>query len=67
MSCKEFPDQVKLSIVRPMPNVLPSSSVENDLRPIPLTSQISMFMEGFTIDSMISQVTDQLVTHGTRP
>ena len=25
-----------------------------------------MFMEGFTIDSMISQVTDQLVTQGTR-
>ena len=55
-----FPHQLKLSIVRPIPKALPPTSIENDLRPISLTSQISKIMEGFTIDSMIHQVIDQL-------
>ena len=55
-----FPHQLKLSIVRPIPKVFPPSSVQNDLRPISLTSQTSKIMEGFTIDAMIPQVIDQL-------
>ena len=54
-----FPHQLKLSIVRPIPKELPPTSIENELRPISLTSQISKNMEGFTIDSMIPQVIDQ--------
>ena len=55
-----FPHQLKLSIVQPNPKVVPPFSVENDLRPISLTPQISKIMEGFTIDAMIPQVIDQL-------
>jgi hypothetical protein len=32
------PSQLNLSIVRPIPKVLPPTSIENDLRPISLTS-----------------------------
>jgi hypothetical protein len=54
------PSQLKLSIVRPIPKVLPPTSIENDLRPISLTSQISKIMERFTINSLMPQVIDQL-------
>lgn len=57
-----YPHQLKLSIVRPIPKELPPSSIENDLRPISLTSQISKIMERFTIDSLMPQVLDQLDT-----
>ena len=54
------PSQLKLSIVRPIPKVLPPTSIEDDLRPISLTSQISKIMERFTINSLMPQVIDQL-------
>ena len=54
-----FPQQLKLSFVRPIPKALPPTSIENELRPISLTSQISKNTEGFTIDSMIPRVIDQ--------
>ena len=41
------PDQLKRSLVVPIPKVLPPSSIEGNLRPISLTSQVSKVMEGF--------------------
>ena len=55
------PSQLKLSIARPIPKVLPPTTTEiNDVRPISLTSQISKIMERFTINSLMPQVIDQL-------
>ena len=50
--------QLKLSIVRPIPKELPPTSIENDLRPISLTLQISKIMERFAIKSLMPQVID---------
>ena len=43
-----------------IPKVLPPLSVEEDLRPISLTSQISKVMEGFTLDNLFFQVANKL-------
>ena len=53
------PSQLKLSIARPIPKVLPPTTTENDVRPISLTSQISNIMERFTINSFMPHVIDQ--------
>ena len=55
-----YPQHLKFYIVRPIPKELPPSSIENDLRPISLTSQISKILEGFTLESLMPQVIDQL-------
>ena len=55
-----FPDQLKRSIVVPIPKVLPPQSIEDDLRPISLTVQVSKVMEGFMLQSLMSQVGLQL-------
>lgn len=54
------PVQLKESLVRPLPKCSPPKSVENDLRPITLTSQIAKIMEGFTLESLYKQVIDRL-------
>ncbi len=38
----------------------PSKSIEDDLRPISLTSQVSKIMESFTLDSLLSQIIGNL-------
>ena len=55
-----FPQQLKRAIVIPIPKVSPPSSLENDLRPISLTSQVSKVMEGFTLKSLLLQVADKM-------
>jgi len=55
-----FPQRLKRAIVRPIPKQSPPTSIEDDLRPISLTSQVSKLLEGFTLKSLLSQVVDQL-------
>ena len=55
-----FPDQLKRSLVVPIPKVSPPSSIEDDLRPISLTSQVSKVMEGFVLKSLTSEVAHKL-------
>ncbi|CAB3994355.1 RNA-directed DNA polymerase from mobile element jockey-like [Paramuricea clavata] len=51
-----FPDQLKRSIVVPIPKVSPPQTIEDDLRPISLTAQVSKVMEGFMLQSLMSKV-----------
>ena len=55
-----FPDQLKRSFVVPIPKVTPPQSIQDDLRPISLTAQVSKVMEGFTLKSLMSDVGHQL-------
>jgi hypothetical protein len=55
-----FPQKLKRAVVIPIPKVSPPSSLENDLRPISLTSQVSKVMEGFTLKSLLLQVADKM-------
>jgi len=54
------PAQLKESLVRPLPKVSPPKSVDSDLRPITLTSQIAKIVEAFTLSSLHSQVIDNI-------
>ena len=56
------PQQLKRALVVPIPKVSPPKSIEEDLRPISLTSQIGKVMEGFTLDSLLSEVSGKLNT-----
>ena len=51
-----FPEQLKRSFVVLIPKVLPRSSIEDDLRLISLTAQVSKVMEGFVLESLTSEV-----------
>ena len=55
-----FPQRLKRAIIRPIPKQSPPTSIEDDLRPISLTSQMSKLLEGFTLKLLLSQVADQL-------
>ena len=55
-----FPMNLKRSIVVPIPKVSLPQSVEDDLRPISLTSQISKVMEGFTLTKLFAQIESKL-------
>ena len=51
---------LKESIVTPTPTVIPPKVMEEDLRPITLTSPLAKVMEGFTLDLLISQTLGKL-------
>jgi hypothetical protein len=51
-----FPMNLQRSIVVPIPKVSLPQSVEDDLRPISLTSQIYKVMEGFTLTKLFAQI-----------
>ena len=55
-----FPTQLKQAIVVPVPKLRPPKSVENDLRPISLTSPITKVLERFSAESLITSVFDKL-------
>ena len=55
-----FPTQLKQAIVVPVPKIRPPKSVENDLRPISLTSPIAKVLEGFSAESLIISVFNNL-------
>ena len=57
-----FPKAFKRLIVVPVPKVSPPTSIEDDLRPIPLTSQIAKVMEDCTLDILFPQVINKLDT-----
>jgi hypothetical protein len=42
-----FPQRLKRAVVIPISKLSPPSSLENDLRPISLTSQVSNVLEGW--------------------
>ena len=44
----------------PVPKIQPPKSVENDLRPISLTSPIAKVLEGFSAESLITSVFNKL-------
>ena len=54
------PSQFKSSLVVPIPTTTPPKTVEEDLQPITLTSQLAKIMEGFTLNLLYKQVVDQL-------
>jgi len=49
-------DKVKSACVRPLPKKRPAQSVNNDIRPISLTCQISKVMEGLTLSRLAPAV-----------
>ena len=55
-----FPNLLKRSFVIPIPKTSPPKLMEEDLRPISLTSQVSKIMEGFSLESLMSEVADKL-------
>jgi hypothetical protein len=55
-----FPDQLKRSIVVPIPKVSPPQTIEDDLRPTSLTAQVSKVMEGYMLQSLMSEVCHKL-------
>ena len=55
-----FPDQLKRSIVVPIPKVSPPQTIEDDLRPTSLTAQVSNVTEGFMLQSLMSEVGHKL-------
>ena len=54
------PQHIKQSEVIPVPKCSPPKSVEQDLRPITLTSHLSKIMEGFTLQPLFDQVCENL-------
>ena len=56
----KIPELLKSSIVSPIPKCMPPKSIEDDLRPISLTPQIAKIMEGFTLESLLADIGDQI-------
>ena len=52
------PEPFRPSDVVPVLKCSPPKSVEQDLRPISLTSQLAKIMEGFTLSALLNQVSD---------
>ena len=55
-----FPQQLKRSFVVPIPKLSPPVSIEDDLRPISLTSQIAKVMEDFSLRSLMVEIRDKI-------
>ena len=55
-----FPMALKRSFVVPVPKVSSPTNIEEDLRPISLTSQIAKVMEDCTLDKLFPQIVDKL-------
>ncbi|XP_032221897.1 uncharacterized protein LOC116604109 [Nematostella vectensis] len=54
------PQELKESIVHPVPKCYPPKTLSEDLRPITLTSQLAKVMEGIALDSLFACVKDKL-------
>ena len=52
----EVPSPLKSSIVIPVPKISSPQTIENDLRPISLTSSMAKVMEGFTCTRLLKDV-----------
>ena len=51
-----IPSPLKSSIVIPVPKILPPQTIENDIRPISLTSSMAKVMEGFTCTRLLKDL-----------
>ena len=51
-----IPSPLKSSIVIPVPKISPPQTIENDLRPISLTSTMAKVMEGFTCTRLLKDL-----------
>ena len=51
-----IPSPLKSSIVIPVPKISPLQTIENDLRPISLTSTMAKVMEGFTCTRLLKDL-----------
>ncbi|CAB4025283.1 Hypothetical predicted protein, partial [Paramuricea clavata] len=51
-----IPSPLKSSIVIPVPKISPPQTIENDLRPISLTSSMAKVMEGFTCTRLLKDL-----------
>ena len=58
LSMKEanIPSPIKSSIVIPVPKISLPQTIENDLRPISLTSTMAKVMEGFTCTRLLKDL-----------
>ena len=54
------PDVLKTSIVTPTPKLSLPMRLEEDLRPITLTSPLAKVLKGFTLEHLMSQVAEGL-------
>ena len=59
---KLFAHELKSAVVRPLPKTSPPKCVEDDIRPISLTSQLAKMMEGFTLVRVLPNVLPHLDT-----
>ena len=57
-----FPTTIKALPCGTHPKLSPPASIEDDLWPISLMSQIAKVMEGFTLDSLLNEVGNKLDT-----
>ena len=55
-----FPQQLKRSFVVPIPKFSPPVSIEDDLQPMSLTSQIAKVMEDFSLRSLMVEIRDKI-------
>ena len=51
-----IPSPLKSSIVIPVPKISPPQTIENDIRPISLTSSMAKVMEGFTCTRLLKDL-----------
>jgi hypothetical protein len=56
------PDLLKASTIVPIPKILPPKTIEEDLRPISLTCQISKVFESLTLDRLMPEVEHHIDT-----
>ncbi|PFX21961.1 hypothetical protein AWC38_SpisGene13528 [Stylophora pistillata] len=55
-----LPSLLKRAIVRPLPKQTPAKMIEDDTRPMSLTSQMAKLMEGFTLRRILPDVMCEL-------
>ena len=51
-----IPSPLKSSIVTPVPRISSPQTIENDLRPVSLTSSMAKIMEGFTCTRLLKDL-----------
>ena len=56
MNEANIPSPLKSSIVIPVPKISPPQTIENDIRPISLTSSMAKVMEGFTCTRLLKDL-----------
>jgi hypothetical protein len=55
-----IPSPLKSSIVIPVPKISPPQTIQNDIRPISLTSSMAKVMEGFTCTTLLKDLESKI-------